>query len=422
MEYTAHILKSTGEIKITGVGNWKLDDVVIVSKSGLGDASTIEDGLALTDGVTKTMVLVDCGAYNEIGLSIPGNVSVMALSRGCATVSSSDDTDAAMMTCLGGNYIINLEMAGVGGSTFRTVIDVTGYNVYVENCSIAMVGSTTGNYYAIKSSHNTGYGLHINECDLTASSVGGGTGYCYSGQGNGGETDVFGGVWGGMHYGAEAQTGHSITFAGMPKVTGGSLDLTGAGTFLGTYINAVDNTIIKGSSVYLDSGEDVFPGGDVVGLDERWTNLVGANPADDYHWTWRNFLTNDFAGYPHVAGFEDSQASPYSFGGSPGGFSVSVPANTEIKSNYQPHHLTLRDLAGTGCYLQWTSSTARTFHYGIYGISPLVSTSDYHLMEIRMWAVQAPARLITTGRFGLIGWARLTHNTHYAWVCGMGPG
>ena len=145
----------------------------------------------------------------------------------------------------------------------------------------------------------------------------------------------------------------------------------------------------KSVGIGMPSGKDIYPGGSSVGLQYRFEQLYGGGvPAGEVYYTCRDFATNNFTS--HIAGFEDSQTSPYSFGGSPGGFSVNVPANTECRSNHARHFLTLQAKSGVGNYLRWTSSTGYSNIIVLCVPSPLWSTSDYHLTEIRMWGVQNP--------------------------------
>jgi hypothetical protein len=145
----------------------------------------------------------------------------------------------------------------------------------------------------------------------------------------------------------------------------------------------------KGVGIGMPAGKDIYPGGSANGLQLRFENLFGDDkPADNYEFTQRTFQTNDFVN--RKAGFEDSQGSPYNFGASPGGFSATVPANTQVMSNNFAHFLTLYDQAGTGASLNWSEATARNNLILVGAAGPLWTASDYNMTEIRCWAVQAP--------------------------------
>lgn len=137
---------------------------------------------------------------------------------------------------------------------------------------------------------------------------------------------------------------------------------------------------------------DIFPQASTNGLNARLERLFGDDvPAATYAFTKRLFTTNDLAN--NKAGFDDSQSSPYSFGGSPGGFSLSIPAGCTAASSSKRHFLAMSNGSGgavTNFYLQWTSSTAKTT------VSiPLIFVFNNGLgqtlaWELRGWAVQSP--------------------------------
>ncbi len=110
---------------------------------------------------------------------------------------------------------------------------------------------------------------------------------------------------------------------------------------------------------------------------------------DKYRFTGRLFTANDFAN--HKAGFQDSQGTPYPFGGSPGGFSLVTPgSNYSARSDLYRHHLYLNNQSSSDLYLQWTDSTAKTQANAILSVDHQRYTTDTYIGEIRAWAVQSP--------------------------------
>jgi hypothetical protein len=135
---------------------------------------------------------------------------------------------------------------------------------------------------------------------------------------------------------------------------------------------------------------DIAPQGRVNGLNARFERLFGADkPANSYRFTGRLFLPNDFAN--HRAGFEEAQASPYSFGASPGGFSVVVPANTVAASNAVAHWLQLHNnTSAAPCYVQWVDAAGKNNFYPTFVLAPLAVTWDTLVAEWRFWDTTAP--------------------------------
>lgn len=122
------------------------------------------------------------------------------------------------------------------------------------------------------------------------------------------------------------------------------------------------------------------------------------NPADGlivgllgtaYQFSRRTWQANEFAS--HRAGFEDSQATPYSFGSAPGGFSLTLGANRTADSNVARSWLRLinSDAAGV-CYLQWTDATAMTRIRALAAVEPLPGGTDKLVAELRVWDTQTP--------------------------------
>jgi hypothetical protein len=145
----------------------------------------------------------------------------------------------------------------------------------------------------------------------------------------------------------------------------------------------------KSVGIGMESGKDIYPDAATVGLQYRFEQMFGDDvPADPYHFTQRLFTLNNFTG--HVAGFEDAQSSPYSFGGSPGGWAVGVPANTFARSDTWRHFLTLQNAAGTGVGLRWLDATGKNNIAIIGAAAPLWTSSDYNLCEIRMFDTTTP--------------------------------
>lgn len=150
---------------------------------------------------------------------------------------------------------------------------------------------------------------------------------------------------------------------------------------------SADNIVIYNENDNLKFKDDV---GNVANLSYNRLYPYELHPSDLYPQSIRTFYRNDFVN--NLAGFQDSQASPYSFGGSPGGFSLYVPASFVAESQTYRHHLRMSDAgAASPGYLQWSSSTGRMycdlwmslFSYGS-------AVPDAISFEIRMWAVQNP--------------------------------
>lgn len=135
---------------------------------------------------------------------------------------------------------------------------------------------------------------------------------------------------------------------------------------------------------------DIYPASKTQGLNTRFERLFGADvPANSYGYTFRGFRTNDFPN--HIAGFEDSQASPYSFGGSPGGFSTTAPANTSVASSDRAHWLKIRnDTSASPAYVQWSDATGKNNCFPIAIISPLSMATDVLVAEWRFWDTTSP--------------------------------
>ena len=117
-----------------------------------------------------------------------------------------------------------------------------------------------------------------------------------------------------------------------------------------------------------------------------------ANPNHAVQWFSRRFSENDFEN--HIAGFEDEQSSPYGFGGSPGGFSLTNPG-----SSYAAESETYKSIlrlyqynASNPLYVEWTSATGMDQLNAQHLFVPAaVFTSDKLLYEIRLWDVQSPS-------------------------------
>jgi hypothetical protein len=139
-----------------------------------------------------------------------------------------------------------------------------------------------------------------------------------------------------------------------------------------------------------NSTRDIFPQASANGLNARLENLFGDDkPANSYGFTRRNFKVNAFTS--DIAGYQDSQSSPYSYGGSPGGFSLTVGANCGALSSTRLHWLRIYNYdASATVYNQWTASGAKTRQETLVSLSPYTSASDVLVSELRFWDVQAP--------------------------------
>lgn len=113
-------------------------------------------------------------------------------------------------------------------------------------------------------------------------------------------------------------------------------------------------------------------------------------PADPYLNDMHVFGQNNFAN--GIAEFNDAQGSPYSFGGSPGGFSLSVGAGGgSAYSNGFRHHLSMyQGWSATPSYVQWASATATGNVYFFMGFRNYYANGDALAYSIRSWGVQTP--------------------------------
>jgi hypothetical protein len=137
---------------------------------------------------------------------------------------------------------------------------------------------------------------------------------------------------------------------------------------------------------------DIYPTSSAQGLNARFERLFGDDkPAGPYHYTHRTFDVNNFTG--HLAGFEDSQSTPYSFGGSPGSFSLVDPGATRYAaSDIYRHHLHLQNFGAAGAlYVKWSNATGKQTVRTNLAIGPHCTAGDNYAGEIRVWGVQAPA-------------------------------
>lgn len=156
-------------------------------------------------------------------------------------------------------------------------------------------------------------------------------------------------------------------------------------------VGGSDIGTLESDGMHLTGTNDVFPQASTNGLNARFENLFGDDvPADTYQFTQRTFQVNDFTN--DKAGFEDSQTTPYSFGGSPGGFSISVPASTAADSATFAHFLQLINsttvASGTQVYVQWAEAAATKNTCDIiWGFRPFNGqTNDILLAEFRFWS------------------------------------
>lgn len=163
---------------------------------------------------------------------------------------------------------------------------------------------------------------------------------------------------------------------------------------------ALDGPIVAGETRRIHYNRDTnqfFYSDDGVNFNEvaypRFDNLFGSTgPNAAYKFTQRTFVVNDFAS--DIAGFEDSQADTYSFGGG-APFSISTPAsNFNANSATYRHFLWLNNFdASTSLNLQWSRSTGKNLANIILAVGPnatIGTATDVLLSEIRFWAVQTP--------------------------------
>lgn len=140
--------------------------------------------------------------------------------------------------------------------------------------------------------------------------------------------------------------------------------------------------------------------------------------ADAYPVSLLEFGQNDFTN--HIADFNDSQSSTYSFGASPGGFSISAVSNQTYKSNSYRHHLSMVDNNGSGNgYLQWTDATGKSYCQIDFNYVGMTGTSgaDAIISEIRMWGVQNPT---STDKYYAVRFKRKDLGTYAYWYVGTG--
>jgi hypothetical protein len=123
----------------------------------------------------------------------------------------------------------------------------------------------------------------------------------------------------------------------------------------------------------------------------RLTPYFKQKPTHPYPWYNPDKLVpSDFPG--HTAHFEDSQADPYSFGGSPGGFTVNSPSTTEVKSDSVRHHLEIAQAgyASDNAYVQWSDATGVNDFYIAMAVKGKSVASATYVAEIRWWGVASP--------------------------------
>jgi hypothetical protein len=195
---------------------------------------------------------------------------------------------------------------------------------------------------------------------------------------------------------------NGLTFTGTP------------GNVYGWYIDASGRfRLAEGSALYLQSstvGITAFttsiadPGVDTLGVTEkavrdavdtatgkdRLDRLFGTDkPANVYYFTRRQFLIDDFPN--HICGFE-SPVNPFSFGGSPGSFSLYRPSGSQSAHTLTNHWLRLSNTtaAGDHVYVEWSQATAYDTIFIICQPSQQAYTFDWLGPEIRMWNAATP--------------------------------
>ena len=133
------------------------------------------------------------------------------------------------------------------------------------------------------------------------------------------------------------------------------------------------------------------------------TNILGRGSDHPYKFTFRQFLSNSFAN--GMAGFDDAQASPYSFGGTPGGFTISAPAGITANSTSMRSYLTVSKTSTPAFTLDWASATAATRYEIMLWIAEETNAASYYHSELRFWADQVPT---ASSKYWALRWKWIT--------------
>jgi len=375
-----------------GGSGWPFGKVLTVSTTNPGaDHSTIAAAIAAaSDGDT---ILLDTETFTVTTLTISKAVTIIGLDPINTIITSSTDSTVTVDITAAGVMFRNLTINWTGAGTAGGCIQSNRNNTVLENvnlnktsgaASLAACYIVYGGTHRLTNCHfsctagTNRYGIY----SITASTtiiiengeIGGSTYDLYSNQA--GAVLNINNVW---------LTNSLVSWAG--TINDKSLITRlweSDGGAVAAQTDAAGNLTLNGT-------RDIFPQASVNGLNARFERLFGDDkPANTYQFTRRTFQVNNFAN--DKAGFEDSQGSPYSFGGSPGGFSLSTPASSyEALSSNQAHWLRLRNWhASSLLYVQWTSSTGKTDIYTVLSITPLTAASDRLVGEIRFWGVQSP--------------------------------
>lgn len=370
------ICEYTGTYRWTviSVGNpseWPGPNMVMIGTTRYTSIST-----ACAAATSGDLIKIGPGTFTASAVDVPSGVDMVGSGRDITVISTSANVEC--LNFQGNNVVQNLTIQ----NTYSVASDINAIRMEGANCTFRNVkfyiSNASGGGQAILTTSNN---MLLEDC------IGLGTGYaagsyiCVYNYG-GSEHIIRGGSFEGDDADIDSGTGSGVFYLEGPRFVNNLVStVTMGGTYTGWHF---DNNY-----AWTGRGVDVYPQTSTQGLNSRVERLFGDDvPAHNYHLTFRDFATNDFTN--HIAGFEDSQGTPYSFGGSPGGFSVTVPANTRALSSVQPHMLTLHNQSGTGVYMEWTSSTGKNDILVIGAPAALWTTTDYNLCEIRMWGVQSP--------------------------------
>lgn len=369
------IVGTSGATAARSGSGWPFANVITVSQTDPdADYATIQDAIdAASDGAA---ILIDPGTYTE-NLTLSKAVTLIGLDPLTTIITSSTSDNPTIDITADGASLVNLSVTSTAAGTYSGCVSTDNANIVLDNCILTKSsGAATNTYgfwmYGAGSARLTNCRISVtsgtNKYGLVVDN-GGGTVTVEDGQIGGSTQDIY------------------INHASATVNTNGVRLTNNLVYSIGT-LNGNRATGTGGADTRISG--DVFPQGSANGLNARFERLFGDDkPANSYKFTGRLFTGNDFVS--HRAGFEDSQLSPYSFGGSPGGFSVSVPTGTSAESASYRHHLLMRNQStANDIYLQWTDSTAKTSLKVIMAADHQRYTTDTYIGEIRLWDVQSP--------------------------------
>lgn len=377
-----------------GGSGWPFDNVLTVSTTNTNaDFDNLPD--AITAAAAGDTILID-----ENGISVSATITInKALVIAClgtrkCIITSSVNSGPTLYPTADNVVLNNLLIRHTGAGTTSGCIATNNAGLVLDNCQVEKTSGTPSTAYGVwmfggsvtlrngttisVTAGTTKYGIYNDTTDATIT--------IFGGQIGGDTQDIYGSQAGStLNISNCWLTNNLLSWAG--TIT----DQARVSKLYESDFGAVAWRTDAAGGLAGNGTRDIFPQASANGINARFERLFGDDvPANSYLFTRRTFTVNAFAS--GAAGFEDSQSSPYSFGGSPGGFSLSVPASSySAESATYPHWLNLRNYhASTPLYLQWTSSTAKNNANFIMAVTPNPAASDLLVAEIRVWDVQSP--------------------------------